>query len=117
MILLSKLQVGLMCCRGTQDIKDSSHTVRYIFLRTAVLDFIIQSAASPPDVSEEHVPPMTGSLGSEALISSANLTASYKQRQVFTLKLGMRIRILSPTFASTLHLCSTPSLIPVYHRG
>ena len=59
---------------------------RDVFLSTAVLDFIILSAALPPDISEEHVPPMIGSLGSLAFIPSANLTASYKQDQVSTNK-------------------------------
>jgi hypothetical protein len=59
---------------------------RDVFLSTAVLDFIFQSAVLPPDVSEERVPPMIGSLGSVAFISSANLTASYKQDQVSTIE-------------------------------
>ncbi len=56
---------------------------RDVFLITAG---IIQSAPLPPDVSIEHVPPMIGSLGSVAFISSANLTASYKQDQVSTIE-------------------------------
>ena len=59
---------------------------RDVLLSTAVVDFIIQSAALPPDISEERVPPMIGSLGSVAFISSANLTASYKQDQVSTIE-------------------------------
>jgi hypothetical protein len=59
---------------------------RDVFLSTAVLDFIFQSVALPPDVPEECVPPMIGSLVSVAFIFSANLTASYKQDQVFTIE-------------------------------
>ena len=54
---------------------------RDVFLSTAVLDFIFQAAAFPSDVSEERVPPIVGSLSSVAFISSANITASYKQDQ------------------------------------
>ncbi len=31
------LHVGLMCCRGTHNIKDSTHTVRYYPLEDSVL--------------------------------------------------------------------------------
>ena len=33
----TKLQVGLTCCLGTHDIKDSTHTVRYYALEDSVL--------------------------------------------------------------------------------
>jgi hypothetical protein len=35
-----KLQVGLSCCRGTHDIKDSTHTVRYYLLEDRVHVFV-----------------------------------------------------------------------------
>ncbi len=34
---IKKLQVGLTCCRGTHDIKDSTHTARYYPLEDSVL--------------------------------------------------------------------------------
>ena len=60
---------------------------RDVFLSTAVLDFIIQSTALPPHLSDERVAPMIGSLGSVAFISSANLTASYKEDKVSTIEI------------------------------
>ena len=32
-----KLQVGLTCCCGTHDIKNSTHTVRYYLLEDSIL--------------------------------------------------------------------------------
>jgi hypothetical protein len=34
---VKKLQVGLTCCRGTHDIKDSTHRVRYYRLEDSIL--------------------------------------------------------------------------------
>ena len=92
---------------------------RDIFLSTAVLDFIIQSAALPPHLSEECVPPMIGSLGSVAFISSANLTASYKQDQVSTIEIwnanqdiiSNRCITLAPLLNPKPHTCLPQRLI------
>ena len=53
------------------------------FLSTAVLDSILQSTALPQDnASEEIIPPMIGSLGCVAWMTSANCNASWTREQV-----------------------------------
>jgi Ulp1 protease family, C-terminal catalytic domain/SWIM zinc finger/Transposase, Mutator family len=55
-----------------------------VFLSTNVLDCILQRTAILPDMNAEPVPPLIGSLGTEAFISSMNVTASLARHEVRT---------------------------------